>query len=177
MPVCIAGMHRSGTSLVAKLLNQSGLYLGDPDDLVPSSLYNSDGHWEHRRFVELSDEIMNEVGAGWDVPPSTSVDWTRIVALPRLTQKAEALLAEFRGREPWGWKDPRATVTLPFWLHFWPDLQIITCVRNPLEVALSLRQRGLSSFTFGLHLWRLYNRRLEEHVPRDRQLVTHYAAV
>lgn len=34
MPVCILGMHRSGTSMVARLLHHCGLALGEPDALL-----------------------------------------------------------------------------------------------------------------------------------------------
>jgi hypothetical protein len=37
MPVCIAGMHCSGTSMVARLLNLCGLYLGPEGELLPST--------------------------------------------------------------------------------------------------------------------------------------------
>jgi hypothetical protein len=35
LPVAIVGMHRSGTSMVAKLLQQAGLNLGAEADLMP----------------------------------------------------------------------------------------------------------------------------------------------
>ena len=33
-PISIVGMHRSGTSMVARLLNLCGLYLGTPEELA-----------------------------------------------------------------------------------------------------------------------------------------------
>ena len=35
MPLCVTGMHRSGTSMVARLLNVCGLDLGPEADLLP----------------------------------------------------------------------------------------------------------------------------------------------
>ena len=34
MPICIAGMHRAGTSMVARLLEGCGLDLGGPPDVA-----------------------------------------------------------------------------------------------------------------------------------------------
>src|SRR5258708_12379235 len=68
MPVCITGMHRSGTSLIANLLGRCGLYLGEEDDLLPPSPDNTDGYWENRRFVSLNDEILLTLGSAWDSP-------------------------------------------------------------------------------------------------------------
>ena len=59
MPVCIAGMHRSGTSLIAHLLHDCGLYLGPEQSLIPATKSNIDGHWEHAGFVALNDEILS----------------------------------------------------------------------------------------------------------------------
>src|SRR6185436_5888644 len=177
MPDCITGMHRSGTSMVAKLAHQSGLFLGANADLIPATPDNPDGHWEHAGFVKLNDAILNELGAGWDCPPPTSVDWKRLLSLPRLRRQADRLIEELGVREPWGWKDPRASLTLPFWLALCPDLRVLVCLRNPLELAVSLRQRGLSSYAFGLRLWSIYNWRLAERVDPDRRMVVHYASV
>ena len=47
--------------------------------------------------------------------------------------------------EPWGWQDPRTSLILPFWLACVPDLKIVVCLRNPLEVAVSLHQQHSTS--------------------------------
>src|SRR5215212_8323769 len=113
MPVVITGMHRSGTSMVSRLLHDSGLDLGAPDDLIPASPDNPDGHWEHIAIVQLNDEILNSFGGGWDCPPPADADYRRLADVPRFRDRAEAVVAQFRNREPWGWKDPRTSLTLP----------------------------------------------------------------
>jgi hypothetical protein len=45
------------------------------------------------------------------------------------------------GQEVWGWKDPRTTYTLPFWLRLFPDARVIHVYRNGVPVAASLRAR------------------------------------
>jgi len=48
---------------------------------------------------------------------------------------------------PWGWKDPRNTFTLPFWLDLFPNAKVIHIYRHPLDIANSLltrRKRGLA---------------------------------
>src|SRR5262245_11775255 len=177
MPVCITGMHRSGTSMVAKVLHESGICLGHATELMPADAHNADGYWEHVKFVQLNEEILNELGAAWDSPPPPDADWKRLCGSPGIRDRVTALLDEFSASEPWGWKDPRTSLTLPFWLALCPDLQVVVCIRNPLEVAVSLRQRGLSSYAFGLRLWSIYNWRLAERMDPDRRLVVHYASV
>lgn len=175
MPVCIAGMHRSGTSMVAKALHEAGLDLGPVADLMPPAEENPEGFWEHLDFVELNESLLAAAGGGWDCPPPADVDWSgdRFADARR---RAEAAIAGFAGREPWGWKDPRNALTLPFWQALLPGLKVVFVVRNPLEVALSLRRRNGFSFALGLTLWRVYAERvLAAAAPSDR-VITHFDA-
>src|SRR5437867_7360373 len=172
-------MHRSGTSMVAKLLHGCGLYLGEAADLAEPGTHNPDGYWENLRFVEINDELLNGAGGGWDqVPPelATGAGNQRRDHHRRLRARAKALLGRFPQGAPWGWKDPRNSLTFPFWDDLCPGLRTVMCVRNPLEVALSLRRRNDFSYAHGLTLWAEYNRRLLESSSRERRLVTHYDA-
>jgi len=176
MPVCIAGMHRSGTSMVANLLRGGGLYLGTDADLKSASQYNADGFWEHVRLVDLNEEILNRLGGGWDAPPPMPEGWVGAEPLRDLHASARAILEEFSGHEPWGWKDPRNSLTLPFWRRHLPDPKVVICVRNPLEVALSLRRRNILSYALSMILWTVYNERLLRTTRPDQRLITHYDA-
>jgi len=57
-PVCIAGMHRSGTSALGQALGALGRYLGPSAELTAPAPDNTNGFWEHRAFVELNDSIL-----------------------------------------------------------------------------------------------------------------------
>jgi hypothetical protein len=172
MPVCIAGMHRSGTSMVTKMLRDAGLDLGAEADLTPRNVDAVERHWEHRRFFRINADILGSLGGAWDYPPPVPEEWddARLDA-PRAA--AAALLAEFAGREPWGWKDPRNSLTLPFWQELADDLRVVIVVRHPLETAMSLRQRHGFSLVLGLALWQVYNERLDHAAGPDR-VVTHF---
>jgi Sulfotransferase family len=174
MPVAVVGMHRSGTSMVSALLHHAGLYLGPEDELMPATPENQDGFWENMRFFELNEEILGALGGGWDEPPTRPARDGPVLAAKRV--KAEALAAEFDLHQPWAWKDPRTTLLLPFWLDLLPDIRIVGCVRNPLEVALSLHRSYYFSYEHGLSLWLEYNQRLLEAAPPDQLLLTHYEA-
>ncbi|MEO5903550.1 MAG: hypothetical protein ABIQ55_06010, partial [Gemmatimonadaceae bacterium] len=53
--VCIAGMHRSGTSMTARLISLLGAYLGPDDALIPPAEDKPKGYWEYEPFVQLND--------------------------------------------------------------------------------------------------------------------------
>jgi hypothetical protein len=175
MTVCVTGMHRSGTSMVMSLLHGLGLHVGSQADLMPATASNPDGHWENVHLVDLADALLGALGGGWDCPPA-GVDRSMVAGLGALRHRAIRLKEEVGTRQPWGWKDPRASLLLPFWFDVFPDLRVVVCLRNPLDVARSLHQRGHSSYALGLALWQTYNEQILAATRPEQRLVTHFAA-
>src|SRR5437764_9402426 len=171
--VCITGAHRSGTSMLTRLLHGCGLYLGPNDALMPPQADNPDGFWEHLSFVALNDELLEALGGAWDLPPKSNESLSD-ERLDVLRPKARLLIEGFQSAQIWGWKDPRNSLTLPFWEDLLPGLKTLIIVRNPLEVAYSMRKRNGTSYAFGLRLWEIYNRRLIEAAGKHDRLLTHY---
>jgi GT2 family glycosyltransferase/glycosyltransferase involved in cell wall biosynthesis len=171
--ICIAGAHRSGTSMLTRLLHACGLYLGPKHELMPAQADNPDGFWEHLGFVALNDELLNQLGGAWDLPPKSDENFSD-PRLDPLRMKAQLLIERFDSAKLWGWKDPRNSLVLPFWQQLLPELKTIIIVRNPLEVAHSMRERNGTSYSLGLRLWEIYNRRLINAVNEQDRLVTHY---
>ena len=174
--ICVAGMHRSGTSMVARLLNRCGVYLGPDEELWRSAPDNKEGFWENPAFVDLNDHLLALVRGGWDLPPAKSEQWAPRPELAAALIKAREVIDRLASNPRWGWKDPRNSLTLPFWLQLIPKLKVIVCLRNPLEVARSLTRRNGTSVAFGLNLWRSYNQRVCAFAPKQDRLVTHYEA-
>jgi|GEM_PF-1237633 len=172
----IAGMHRSGTSMIAHLLHLCGLHLGPREELGLTDKSNRDGHWENARFLVINEAILNELGGAWDLPPSPPSGWLESDPIQKLVPNARAAVAGLGNGRTWGWKDPRNSLTLPFWKSLIPGLKVVICLRNPLEVALSLRARGVSSYAFGLALWKHYYRELLAHTRPAERIITHYEA-
>ncbi len=81
---------------------------------MPSQADNPDGFWEHLGFVALNDELLNALGGAWDLPPKADETFTR-PALDPLRLKARLLIEGLDSAHVWGWKDPRNSLTLPFW--------------------------------------------------------------
>jgi hypothetical protein len=152
--VCVLGMHRSGTSLVTRMLNLLGVYLGPEEKLMHPGPDNPVGFWEHEEFVAMNKEILSRYGGSWDEPPDFQPGWESSPRLSDLRGAALELVArEFGRSELWGWKDPRNSVTLPFWQLLVPGMRYVVCVRNPLDVARSLAHRdGFSPEKAG-NLW------------------------
>src|SRR5436305_4147981 len=161
--------------MVTRLLHRCGLELGPESDLMPPQADNPEGFWEHLRFVALNDELLAALGGAWDLPPKPDESFTGQPLNP-LRLKARLLIEGFAPANVWGWKDPRNSLTLPFWQDLLPGLRTLIVVRNPLEVAHSMRERNGTSYSFALRLWEIYNRRLVEVANEKDRLVTRYDA-
>ncbi len=175
MTIFITGMHRSGTSMIARLLNLCGLYLGPEDRILPPQPDNPAGFWENRDMCILNEAILQKLGGGWDfLPPEAKSGWERSHDLDALREIAEKLIKIFSVQEPWGWKDPRFCFTLPFWQSLLTESKVVVSLRHPLEVAGSLMKRNGLSRAFGLYLWLEYNQCLLDQTKPEQRLVTHY---
>jgi hypothetical protein len=154
--VVLAGMHRSGTSCLARSLNLAGVELGSRPLLGPSRS-NPHGHWESQDVVWFNDAILAFSDGSWIEPPATA-RWTR-----RHQWQARRILWDFHGCRVVAFKDPRITLTYPLWKQVLSEHALIACFRHPMNVALSLQARGNCSVEQGLRLWKLYNEALLSH--------------
>jgi len=173
--VCVAGMHRAGTSMVARLLNLCGLWLGPPEELVPPAPDNAEGFWENLHLVGVNDLVLGRLGGTWDVPPALPAGWEHDARLDDLVLAATELVGRLADVGPWAWKDPRNSLTLPFWERVVPGAPVVLCLRSPLEVARSLAQRDGMSLAETFELWATYYTHALEHAAPARLIVTDYA--
>lgn len=177
MPVSILGMHRSGTSMITRLIHLCGLYLGPEKDLMqPQASDNPEGYWENINIQMLNDRILEVLGATWDTPPVLTAGWTEQANLRVLQNRVHGVVNNWEQAGLWGWKDPRTMLVLEFWQKLFPDTKYILCMRSPLEVAYSLSKRGLSGAPFDqtLQLWEIYHEAVLSVLQPEQYLVTHY---
>lgn len=162
--VCVLGMSRSGTSLTTRILNVLGVSLGGEHRLMaPVAGNNPKGFWEHDAIVKLDEEILAAVSEdparrpAWVRPPALPPGWERNPVLAPHRRAARSILREsFDGVPVWGWKDPRACLTLPFWKQLVPEMRYVLCVRHPSDVAASLETRDGIPREWSLNLWLVY---------------------
>jgi hypothetical protein len=151
-PVLVTGMHRSGTTLVARIMSTLGIDIG-PD--VGKNL-------ESRYFQTRNEWVLRRLGGAWDNPASAVQalkepalvehlvnEFTRELTSPRL---APIPLVSFGGRRRalrawmqrarWAWKDPRTCITLKVWERVFDAPRLIVITRDGRDVARSLWQRA-----------------------------------
>ena len=126
----IAGMGRSGTSLVANFLQSLGINMGDR---VPEAdEHNKYGYFEDLDFICLHEQILERHGLDYFANPRQplSLIQEEITAARNLI-KAKSI------QPKWGWKDPRTAFVLDFWRTELPHAHFIFLYRDPFEVFLS----------------------------------------
>jgi glycosyltransferase involved in cell wall biosynthesis len=156
--VVILGPSRSGTSAITRLLALLGLKLGPQEALLPPIAgENAKGFFEHRPIVRINKEILKRMGGSWSEPPRLAEGWQRDGRLEDLRERARSLLAaDFAGTRMWGFKDPRTSLTLPFWEELLGEARYVICHRRPLDSARSLEQRNGIRLDDGVALWTRY---------------------
>jgi hypothetical protein len=186
VPIVVAGMHRSGTSFVASQLAARGVSMGEA--LLAGDANNPRGYFEDVQFLDLQRRMLVEA-----TPPDDGGHrdwgWTESERLDRGRFGAwrpaalELLAAGRAGGAPWGWKDPRTSLLLDFWLELAPDARFLFVYRPPWEVADSMQRLGAEVFLsrpdYAYRIWLFYNREILSFLERhgDRSLLVSSVAV
>jgi hypothetical protein len=157
----LTGMHRSGTSMFARFMNESGINMGT--DFYVDETANKYGHFEDLDFLnlqrtELAHQFNGEDYLIYDDFP-ISLDFVK---------NAKQLLIKkdnINGEKPWGWKDPRTTVFLNYWHALNRETKYIFMVRKPTAVVNSLCRLLKTKWSFTeksryLKTYIFYNREL-----------------
>lgn len=156
--VVVLGMHRSGTSLVSRLVNMLGLAVCRHDDLLVGRARNPRGHWESISLLHFNERLLNELGGRWFCPPLLGPRELSGM-LREHAGDALATLRDAHPRRPWVWKDPRTCVLLPFWSAVLERrAAYVLVVRHPLEVSDSLARRSGCTQLLSFALWERYTR-------------------
>lgn len=134
--LAIIGMHRSGTSLLARYLFESGLFLGN--DLLGAHESNPAGHYEDKDFLGFHNAILVAHGLNYKV--SSPVQWN---IGPAIRGQAQAFIDARSNLKQWGWKDPRTCLFLPFWKSLLPDCHFMITYRPYAAVVRSLISRDI----------------------------------
>lgn len=175
--IVVLGMHRSGTSAVMNALASLGASLGD--DLLPAGKDNPKGFFEDKAINDLNIEMLAAIGQHWFSLSLVSDRNVEQLISDGYLAKAKTLLQEkMQGIDVFGFKDPRVSKLIKFWLRVFAELdvntQYVLCLRHPLSVARSLQQRNKTPLYKGYMLWLSYNFALAEELSRIPFVVQEY---
>jgi hypothetical protein len=150
-PIIIIGMHRSGTSMITRLLEELGLFAGEKKNTNDEAVF----------FHKINEWLITQSGGEWDHPEPVR----KLIANEEIRGLATDYISRYLIKSPrtitflgwrkylryktplnldvpWGWKSPLNTYTLPLWLDLFPEAKILHIYRHGVDVAHSLRARG-----------------------------------
>lgn len=164
--ICVTGMHRSGTSLVAMWLNGCGVEF-ERGQLGGARRSNKKGHFEDKRLVDFHELVIRSHlpgSRGWIVTRDAEIAFS-----PEHQDMARRIITSHeKPRDAWGWKDPRMAVVLESWKELIPGLKTVIVWRSADAVVRSLlrRSRGTTHKPAKLNVWeavqswKAYNRKI-----------------
>ncbi len=160
--ICILGMHRSGTSTVARAINMMGVYLGEADDIMSPAPDNPEGFWERDDIVNVHDRLLQHYRKKWDTVSPLQEKWHKSEEIKIFREELiDIIRKHFVCHTLWAWKDPRTSLLLPIWKDILNELNVdLVCVfvvRNPLDVAKSLNKRNGFPYDKSYGIWFNYN--------------------
>lgn len=181
----ILGMHKSGTTLVAQTLHQSGIYMGN--DFDSERNYYQGNHFESYEANLICADLLN-VRFGTSslkkikIPNTKNQNWGQFQKLRELGIKNFVDRLQ-TGHQDWGIKSPWLSLVYPYWEKFLPPHRLIVVYRDPLHVFQHYfrgkNPLGLIRSSRALYQWKVYNRKIKEildHTQHD-YLVINYLSL
>jgi hypothetical protein len=163
----ILGMHKSGTTLISKMLHDSDVNMGDFD---PTITYDQGNQYEREEFQKVNKNIL-----GCENAHSTSV----ITPLNSTYQNTvlgdfikEKIIKLNSSHIHWGFKDPRTCLTYNYWSQYLPEHKVIYVYRSPVEVWHHY-QKKISKYRFykkflvsckAVNAWYVYNTEILDYI-------------
>jgi len=159
----VLGMHRSGTTFLAKALYDQGVDMGvnNADDIKC--------FFESREIGEVNNELIHRAGGYWDNPPSEE-------KMARVGKSLSKKIKELMTPKShfWGFKDPRTAITFQELSKYFKeddDVYLYCCFRKPKKVVASLMRRNrLFKEKETRKLVDYYNRKIIKHIKKFVEL-------
>lgn len=157
----ITGMHRSGTSLVGRVAYEAGMDMGSEDSFYPADRWNAAGYFEQTEVIHLNRKLLHGILG--------RITYFRMPSQETISKRAERLAAKLedcatRFNDSL-LKDPRFCMTIPAWRQAGAEMEgVVVCLREPIQVARSLKKRNFVTVKYGLKLWHLHNKTLLDSV-------------
>jgi hypothetical protein len=143
--IIVLGIHRSGTSAVARGIHALGCEFGDM--LWPANVSNIKGFYENVEITNFNDELLHLLGVEWHSAVQIAREKFDNPVLAPFRRQAIDILNRHYGATPFfGFKCPRICRLLPFWQQVFSEMGVeesyVIVIRNPLSVAKSLDVRN-----------------------------------
>lgn len=154
--ILVLGMHRSGTSVITRVLSLMGAAL--PTNVLGSNAFNEAGHWEPINILRANERFMRLLGHEWDDLRRLELETCSASIARDFVEEIEHILVEeYEGATTIVVKDPRVSLLKP--LIAWAAsnlgysvVSVLAC-RSAGSVSLSLGRRDGMGREYAELLW------------------------
>jgi len=170
--VVVLGMHKSGTTLISEMLHKSGVSMVSHN--VGRGEYSSGRTYERQETKDINKSLLQAHN-------THSLDIN--LRIPYTTDENEKSIKRViknnsTQSKPWGFKDPRNTLTYNIWSKHLPTHKVIAVFRHPAEVWARYSSRSTATDPRialpVFHHWVHYNKRIlhyKKKRPRSMYLI------
>jgi hypothetical protein len=148
-PIFIAAPPRSGTSMVAKLLNENGIFVGK---CIEADRGNQFGYFENIKLIELNKQLLRENGHnGKSEPPRID---TLSCPFDLKAKTLQAISSDGLKTTKWLYKDSKLLLTAELWRKAFPQACWVLPIRPITSIVDSMgrhkvwKRRGNSEYHF-----------------------------
>ena len=154
----VLGMHKSGTTLVARALHESGINMGE----FPEGADYENTKYEAKWAQKINDKILRVERSALSLDVRASSIRPGFVLSNEQVRAISEGISKLSGKfDQWGFKDPRTALTFQLWKPYLPAYKVIFIYRNPIEVwqrYSRVNRKTLSRKAFTV--WAEYNRKI-----------------
>ncbi len=156
MQIFVLGMHRSGTSVVTRLITLMGANFGSESLNTGANPENPTGFWERRDVRVENDAVLRSANADWWKVADFNLDQVPDDASERFDANVQKIVHDLDNHRPWVVKEPRLCLLFPMWRRHVEKPVCVLVHRSPIQIAHSLERRNGFPLSFGVALWERY---------------------
>jgi hypothetical protein len=154
--ILVLGMHRSGTSALARLIGYLGAAL--PGDAIEAHADNARGYWESAAIVKADDQLLRVARSSWFDPRPLDLSRLEPSALRSRKDRIWEAVGQAFGEAPiMTIKDPRQCRFVPTIVETLAEHGVasraVLMLRSPQAVARSIASRDGTTAAFAQLLW------------------------
>jgi hypothetical protein len=129
--IIIMGMHRSGSSLTARIFHELGFYLTDTPG-VPDPA-NAEGEYENLEITQLNEQLL------------ATGSWYDPVVVDKPDKRCKDVIEKYQ-KPFWGWKDNRTAFTFKAYEPYLDNVMFVITRRDKDAVVKSLDRTHRGQF-------------------------------
>lgn len=169
----VLGMHKSGTTLISRILHESNIDMGEFD----KSISYDKGNQYERHITKQINKTMLGCGNTHSLDVIHTMDSSSFNRDDIDTKIREFVCGMESSHTDWGFKDPRTCLTYSKWQQHLPVHKVIYVYRPPIEVwhhfrkyipAYKIIERRIQEFK-ALRAWYVHNNQLLKFIKESKR--------